>query len=176
MQYVQNLHILLWTEKYTKPPTTTSTPSSPSATGCRCGPTTLAEAQQYAWETAAGARHMGPGELWRGAHAEVGRRGFARRLVYRHPFPGPGLGVRILDLLRRADDIFIKGLRKHDLYDKTSQAFAVILSVRSAGLVSVGLITGPSGRLCRKANPRPSEWRTTSRRSRQCEMFQSSHP
>lgn len=38
----------------------------------------------YAWETAAGARHMGPGELWRGAHAEVGRRGIARRLPVQH--------------------------------------------------------------------------------------------
>ena len=69
--------------------------------------------------------------------------GLPREMVYRHPFPGPGLGVRILgeikkefaDLLRRADDIFINELRKHDLYDKTSQAFAVFLPVRSVGVL-----------------------------------------
>ena len=64
-------------------------------------------------------------------------------MVYRHPFPGPGLGVRILgevkkeyaDLLRRADAIFIAELRRADLYDKTSQAFAVFLPVRSVGVM-----------------------------------------
>ncbi|MBC8413560.1 MAG: glutamine-hydrolyzing GMP synthase [Nitrospira sp.] len=64
-------------------------------------------------------------------------------MVYRHPFPGPGLGVRILgevkkkyaDLLRLADDIFISELRKWDLYDKTSQAFTVFLPVKSVGVV-----------------------------------------
>ncbi|MBB72691.1 MAG: glutamine-hydrolyzing GMP synthase [Legionellales bacterium] len=64
-------------------------------------------------------------------------------MVYRHPFPGPGLGVRILgevkkeyaDLLRQADAIFIEELRKHDLYDKVSQAFAVFLPVKSVGVV-----------------------------------------
>jgi GMP synthase (glutamine-hydrolysing) len=64
--------------------------------------------------------------------------GLPREMVYRHPFPGPGLGVRILgevrkdyaDLLRQADHIFIEELRRHDLYDKTSQAFAVFLPVR----------------------------------------------
>jgi GMP synthase (glutamine-hydrolysing) len=72
--------------------------------------------------------------------------GLPREMVYRHPFPGPGLGVRILgeirkeyaDLLRRADDIFIAELRKHDLYDKTSQAFAVFLPVRSVGVMGDG--------------------------------------
>jgi GMP synthase (glutamine-hydrolysing) len=67
-------------------------------------------------------------------------------MVYRHPFPGPGLGVRILgevkkqyaDLLRLADHIFIEELRKHDLYDKTSQAFAVFLPVRSVGVTGDG--------------------------------------
>jgi GMP synthase (glutamine-hydrolysing) len=67
-------------------------------------------------------------------------------MVYRHPFPGPGLGVRILgevkkdyaDLLRKADAIFIEELRKHDLYDKTSQAFAVFLPVRSVGVMGDG--------------------------------------
>ncbi len=69
--------------------------------------------------------------------------GLPRTLVYRHPFPGPGLGVRILgevrrefaDLLRQADAIFIDELRKHDLYDQTSQAFAVFLPVRSVGVM-----------------------------------------
>ncbi len=68
--------------------------------------------------------------------------GLPQDMVYRHPFPGPGLGVRILgevkkeyaDLLRLADAIFIEELRKHDLYDRTSQAFAVFLPVRSVGV------------------------------------------
>jgi GMP synthase (glutamine-hydrolysing) len=63
-------------------------------------------------------------------------------MVYRHPFPGPGLGVRILgevnkdyaDTLRRADSIFIEELRARDLYDKVSQAFAVFLPVKSVGV------------------------------------------
>ncbi|MCX4187440.1 glutamine-hydrolyzing GMP synthase [Methylophaga sp. OBS4] len=67
-------------------------------------------------------------------------------MVYRHPFPGPGLGVRILgevkkeyaDLLRKADHIFIEELRKHDLYDKTSQAFTVFLPVKSVGVMGDG--------------------------------------
>ncbi len=69
--------------------------------------------------------------------------GLPREMVYRHPFPGPGLGVRILgevkpeyaDLLARADHIFIEELRKADLYDRTSQAFAVFLPVKSVGVV-----------------------------------------
>jgi len=64
-------------------------------------------------------------------------------MVYRHPFPGPGLGVRILgqvskeyaDLLRRADAIFIEELRGSGHYDKVSQAFAVFLPVRSVGVM-----------------------------------------
>jgi GMP synthase (glutamine-hydrolysing) len=72
--------------------------------------------------------------------------GLPRDMVYRHPFPGPGLGVRVLgevrrdfvELLQFADDIFIDELRKHDLYDKTSQAFAVFLPVRSVGVMGDG--------------------------------------
>jgi GMP synthase (glutamine-hydrolysing) len=72
--------------------------------------------------------------------------GLPRAMVHRHPFPGPGLGVRILgevrkdyaDLLRQADAIFIEELRRHDLYDKTSQAFAVFLPVRSVGVMGDG--------------------------------------
>ena len=69
--------------------------------------------------------------------------GLTHEMVFRHPFPGPGLGVRILgevkkeyaDLLRRADHIFLEELRAADLYDKVSQAFAVFLPVRSVGVV-----------------------------------------
>ena len=69
--------------------------------------------------------------------------GLPRAMVYRHPFPGPGLGVRILgevkreyaELLARADAIFIDELRKADLYERTSQAFAVFLPVKSVGVV-----------------------------------------
>jgi GMP synthase (glutamine-hydrolysing) len=72
--------------------------------------------------------------------------GLPREMVYRHPFPGPGLGVRILgevrkefaDLLRQADAIYIEELRRHDLYDRTSQAFAVFLPVRSVGVMGDG--------------------------------------
>ncbi|HET8552116.1 MAG TPA: glutamine-hydrolyzing GMP synthase [Gammaproteobacteria bacterium] len=72
--------------------------------------------------------------------------GLPHEMVYRHPFPGPGLGVRILgavqkpyaDLLRRADHIFIDELRRQSLYDKVSQAFAVFLPVRSVGVMGDG--------------------------------------
>jgi len=64
-------------------------------------------------------------------------------MVYRHPFPGPGLGVRILgevkkeycEILRRADAIFIEELHRADYYHKTSQAFAVFVPVKSVGVV-----------------------------------------
>jgi GMP synthase (glutamine-hydrolysing) len=69
--------------------------------------------------------------------------GLPREMVYRHPFPGPGLGVRVLGevkpefvgLLQQADAIFIEELRKADLYDTVSQAFAVFLPVKSVGVV-----------------------------------------
>ncbi|GAB3333493.1 glutamine-hydrolyzing GMP synthase [Marilutibacter aestuarii] len=69
--------------------------------------------------------------------------GLPESMVYRHPFPGPGLGVRILgevkreyaELLAKADHIYIDELRKAGLYDKTSQAFAVFLPVKSVGVV-----------------------------------------
>ncbi|WP_370308198.1 glutamine-hydrolyzing GMP synthase [Sinimarinibacterium flocculans] len=72
--------------------------------------------------------------------------GLPREMVYRHPFPGPGLGVRILgevskaaaDTLRLADHIFIDELRRAGWYDKTSQAFAVFLPVRSVGVTGDG--------------------------------------
>jgi GMP synthase (glutamine-hydrolysing) len=72
--------------------------------------------------------------------------GLAHDLVYRHPFPGPGLGVRILgevrkeyaDLLRKADAIFIEELHNFGMYHKVSQAFAVFLPVRSVGVTGDG--------------------------------------
>jgi len=72
--------------------------------------------------------------------------GLPREMVERHPFPGPGLAVRILgevrresaELLRRADHIFIEELRRHGLYQRTSQAFAVFLPVRSVGVMGDG--------------------------------------
>ncbi len=72
--------------------------------------------------------------------------GLPADMINRHPFPGPGLGVRILgevkkeyaDILRKADHIFIEELRKNDLYDKVSQAFAVFLPVKSVGVTGDG--------------------------------------
>lgn len=72
--------------------------------------------------------------------------GLPYNMLYRHPFPGPGLGVRVLgevkkeycDLLRRADAIFIEELHKADLYNKVSQAFTVFLPVRSVGVMGDG--------------------------------------
>ncbi len=69
--------------------------------------------------------------------------GLPFEMVYRHPFPGPGLAVRILgdvkeeylEILRQADFIFIEELRKHDFYDKVSQAFCVFLPVKSVGVM-----------------------------------------
>jgi GMP synthase (glutamine-hydrolysing) len=72
--------------------------------------------------------------------------GLPADMIYRHPFPGPGLGVRILgevrkdyaDLLRQADAIFIEELYRHELYQKVSQAFAVFLPVKSVGVMGDG--------------------------------------
>ena len=72
--------------------------------------------------------------------------GLPPAMVNRHPFPGPGLGVRILgevrkeyaDTLRRADAIFIEALRRHGLYDTVSQAFTVFLPVKSVGVTGDG--------------------------------------
>jgi GMP synthase (glutamine-hydrolysing) len=86
-------------------------------------------------------------ELFKDEVRELGTvLGLPREMVYRHPFPGPGLGVRILgeirkeyvELLQRADDIFIEELRKSGWYDKTAQAFAVFLPVRSVGVMGDG--------------------------------------
>jgi GMP synthase (glutamine-hydrolysing) len=86
-------------------------------------------------------------ELFKDEVRELGRAlGLPHEMVYRHPFPGPGLGVRILgevkreyaDLLRRADAIFIEELRASGWYEKTSQAFAVFLPVRSVGVMGDG--------------------------------------
>ncbi len=72
--------------------------------------------------------------------------GLPKNMVFRHPFPGPGLGVRVLgevkpeyvQLLQLADDIFIDELHKQDLYSETSQAFAVFLPVKSVGVMGDG--------------------------------------
>ncbi|MBI2752757.1 MAG: glutamine-hydrolyzing GMP synthase [Betaproteobacteria bacterium] len=92
-------------------------------------------------------------ELFKDEVRELGvALGLPHEMVYRHPFPGPGLGVRILgevkheyaDLLRRADAIFIDELRVArdadgvSWYDKTAQAFAVFLPVRSVGVMGDG--------------------------------------
>jgi GMP synthase (glutamine-hydrolysing) len=86
-------------------------------------------------------------ELFKDEVRELGLAlGLPREMVFRHPFPGPGLGVRILgevkrefaDLLRRADDVFIQELRNAGWYDKTAQAFAVFLPVRSVGVMGDG--------------------------------------
>jgi len=81
-----------------------------------------------------------------GIFLPVHSRGRQREMVFRHPFPGPGLSVRILgrvtheaaDLLRRADAIFIDELRAHDLYDRVAQAMAVFLPVRSVAVMGDG--------------------------------------
>ena len=86
-------------------------------------------------------------ELFKDEVRELGvALGLPHDMVYRHPFPGPGLGVRILgevkreyaDLLRRADAIFIDELRAADWYEKTSQAFVVFIPVRSVGVMGDG--------------------------------------
>jgi len=83
-------------------------------------------------------------ELFKDEVRKVGvELGLPHKMIYRHPFPGPGLGVRIIgevkkeyaDLLRAADAIYLEELYKHDLYDKISQAFAVFLPVKSVGVV-----------------------------------------
>lgn len=86
-------------------------------------------------------------ELFKDEVRELGvALGLHHDMVYRHPFPGPGLGVRILgevkkqyaDLLRHADAIFIEELRASGWYEKTSQAFAVFLPVKSVGVMGDG--------------------------------------
>ena len=86
-------------------------------------------------------------ELFKDEVREIGLTlGLAYDMVYRHPFPGPGLGVRILgevqkeyaDILRQADAIFIEELRRNDWYHKVSQAFAVFIPAKSVGVVGDG--------------------------------------
>ncbi len=83
-------------------------------------------------------------ELFKDEVRKIGEElGLPHRMIHRHPFPGPGLGVRILgevkkeyaDLLRQADAIYMEELYRNDLYDKVSQAFAVFLPVKSVGVV-----------------------------------------
>jgi len=86
-------------------------------------------------------------ELFKDEVRELGvALGLPREMVYRHPFPGPGLGVRILgevnmefaNLLRKADAIFIEELKRSGWYDKTAQAFTVFLPVKSVGVMGDG--------------------------------------
>jgi len=86
-------------------------------------------------------------ELFKDEVRELGLAlGLPREMVFRHPFPGPGLGVRILgevnreyaDLLRQADAIFMEELRSSGWYDQTAQAFAVFLPVKSVGVMGDG--------------------------------------
>jgi GMP synthase (glutamine-hydrolysing) len=86
-------------------------------------------------------------ELFKDEVRKIGMElGLPREMVMRHPFPGPGLGVRVLGEVRRdyveklqlADDIFIEELRNQDLYDQVSQAFAVFLPVKSVGVMGDG--------------------------------------
>ena len=86
-------------------------------------------------------------ELFKDEVRELGiALGLPHDMISRHPFPGPGLGVRVLgevrpeyvDLLRRADAIFMEELRAADWYDKTAQAFAVFIPVKSVGVMGDG--------------------------------------
>jgi GMP synthase (glutamine-hydrolysing) len=86
-------------------------------------------------------------ELFKDEVRELGLAlGLPPEVVFRHPFPGPGLGVRIVgdvnreraELLRRADAIFIDELRRADWYDRVAQAFAVLLPVQSVGVMGDG--------------------------------------
>lgn len=86
-------------------------------------------------------------ELFKDEVRELGLAlGLPHEMVFRHPFPGPGLGVRILgevkyeyaELLRQADQIFIEELHRSGWYEKTSQAFAVFLPVKSVGVMGDG--------------------------------------
>ena len=82
-------------------------------------------------------------ELFKDEVREIGvKLGLPKKMLYRHPFPGPGLGVRVLgkvkkeyvDILRQADHIFMEELNNYDLYDKVDQAFAVFLPIKSVGV------------------------------------------
>lgn len=83
-------------------------------------------------------------ELFKDEVRKVGLRlGIPKQMIMRHPFPGPGLGIRVLgevskekvSILQEADDIFINELIKNDYYDSVSQAFVVLLPVKSVGVM-----------------------------------------
>lgn len=86
-------------------------------------------------------------DLFKDEVRELGRRlGISNEFISRHPFPGPGLAVRIIgeidrenaDLLKRVDEVFIRSIREEGLYDKIWQAFAVFLPIRSVGVQGDG--------------------------------------
>ncbi|MBP9722547.1 MAG: glutamine-hydrolyzing GMP synthase [Gammaproteobacteria bacterium] len=83
-------------------------------------------------------------ELFKDEIRKIGEQlGLSKQIIYRHPFPGPGLAVRVLgeikveylDLLRKADQIFIEILREYNWYDKTSQAFVVFMPIKSVAVL-----------------------------------------
>lgn len=83
-------------------------------------------------------------ELFKDEVREIGEKlGLPKSLIYRHPFPGPGLAIRVLsditkeklEILREVDDIYINALKKNDLYDKIWQAFSVLLPVQTVGVM-----------------------------------------
>ena len=82
-------------------------------------------------------------ELFKDEVREIGvKLGLSKKMLHRHPFPGPGLGVRVLgavkeefaEILRLADNIFMEELHKFELYESVNQAFAVFLPVKSVGV------------------------------------------
>ena len=83
-------------------------------------------------------------ELFKDEVRELGRElGLPEKFVGRHPFPGPGLAIRVpgeitrekLEILRKADEIYLEEIRLHGLYDAIWQAFAVLLPVRTVGVM-----------------------------------------
>ena len=83
-------------------------------------------------------------ELFKDEVRKVGAEvGLPAKILGRHPFPGPGLAVRVLgeitqeglDLLREVDAIYIEELKRHDWYDKIWQAFAVLLPIKTVGVM-----------------------------------------
>ncbi|CEN32089.1 GMP synthase [glutamine-hydrolyzing] [Candidatus Westeberhardia cardiocondylae] len=83
-------------------------------------------------------------KLFKDEVRNIGKKlGLSHNILYRHPFPGPGLGIRILgeikqkycDILRKSDKIFIEELKNFDLYHKVNQAFTIFIPVRSVGIM-----------------------------------------
>ena len=93
-------------------------------------------------------------KLYKGEVRSLGKLvGIADSILFRHPLPGPGLGVRIMgevtkercDVLREADAVFISELKRRSLYDRIWQAFCVLLSDRSVGVAGGARKNGSDG-------------------------------